>query len=146
MLVRLQDTTAEIRVRFAVLLLVAFTVLAERFGLESILGAFPAGAIVDLVGPTASDLVVEIGPGEGALTAELARRAGRVIALEVDPALAARLRSSLPGVEIVEADARGWDYGTRRGAGLSRERVARRSASLHASDRIEGARAFWASE
>jgi 16S rRNA (adenine1518-N6/adenine1519-N6)-dimethyltransferase len=71
-----------------------------------------ARAIVDLVGPTANDLVVEIGPGEGALTAELARRAGRVIALEVDPALAARLRSSLPGVEIVEADARGWDYGT----------------------------------
>jgi Kef-type K+ transport system membrane component KefB len=48
-LLRLQDTTAEIRVRFAVLLLVAFTVLAERFGLESILGAFLAGAIVGLV-------------------------------------------------------------------------------------------------
>jgi Kef-type K+ transport system membrane component KefB len=48
-LIRLQDTTAEIRVRFAVLLLVAFTVLAERFGLESILGAFLAGAIVGLV-------------------------------------------------------------------------------------------------
>src|SRR5271165_4838637 len=47
-LVRLQDTTAEIRVRFAVLLLVAFTALAERFGLESILGAFLAGAIVGL--------------------------------------------------------------------------------------------------
>src|SRR5438270_893323 len=48
-LVRLQDTTAEIRVRFAVLLLVAFTVLAERFGLESILGAFLAGTVVGLV-------------------------------------------------------------------------------------------------
>src|SRR5215467_9499830 len=48
-LLRLQDTTAEIRVRFAVLLLVAFTALAERFGLESILGAFLAGAIVALV-------------------------------------------------------------------------------------------------
>ena len=48
-LVRLQDTTSEIRVRFAVLLLVAFTALAERFGLESILGAFLAGAIVGLV-------------------------------------------------------------------------------------------------
>ena len=48
-LVRLQDTTAEIRVRFAVLLLVTFTALAERFGLESILGAFLAGAIVGLV-------------------------------------------------------------------------------------------------
>src|SRR6516164_6853342 len=48
-LVRLQDTTAEIRVRFAVLLLVAFTALAEKFGLESILGAFLAGAIIGLV-------------------------------------------------------------------------------------------------
>lgn len=48
-LVRLQDTTAEIRIRFAVLLLVAFVALAERFGLETILGAFLAGAVVGLV-------------------------------------------------------------------------------------------------
>jgi Kef-type K+ transport system membrane component KefB len=48
-LIRLQDTTAEIRVRCAIVLLVAFTVLAERFGLESILGAFLAGAVVSLV-------------------------------------------------------------------------------------------------
>jgi Kef-type K+ transport system membrane component KefB len=48
-LVRLQDTTAEIRVRAAVVLLVALTFLAERFGLESILGAFLAGAVVGLV-------------------------------------------------------------------------------------------------
>jgi Kef-type K+ transport system membrane component KefB len=53
-LVRLQDTTAEIRVRCAVLLLVAFTFLAEKFGLESILGAFLAGAIVGLVGRDSS--------------------------------------------------------------------------------------------
>jgi Kef-type K+ transport system membrane component KefB len=48
-LLRLQDTTAEIRVRLAVVLLVAFTFLAERFGLETILGAFLAGAVVSLV-------------------------------------------------------------------------------------------------
>jgi len=48
-LVRLQDTTAEIRVRAAMLLLLAFVVLAERFGLESILGAFMAGAVVGLL-------------------------------------------------------------------------------------------------
>ena len=48
-LVRLQDTTAEIRVRAAVLLLVAFVTLASKFGLESILGAFLAGAVVGLV-------------------------------------------------------------------------------------------------
>ena len=45
-LVRLQDTTAEIRIRAAVVLLVAFVALAEAFGLESILGAFLAGAVV----------------------------------------------------------------------------------------------------
>src|SRR6266487_4067315 len=47
-LVRLQDTTAAIRVRFAVLLRGAFTVLAGKVGLESILGAFPASASVGL--------------------------------------------------------------------------------------------------
>ncbi|MFL6158182.1 MAG: cation:proton antiporter, partial [Marmoricola sp.] len=45
-LVSLQDGTAEIRVRAAVLLMVGFVVLAERVGLESILGAFLAGAVV----------------------------------------------------------------------------------------------------
>lgn len=48
-LLRLQDTTAEIRVRFAVLLLVAFVVTAQVFGLESILGAFVAGAVIGAV-------------------------------------------------------------------------------------------------
>lgn len=53
-LVRLQDTTAEIRVRAAVVLLVAFVALAEQFGLETILGAFLAGAVVRLVDRDAS--------------------------------------------------------------------------------------------
>ncbi|MGH9278788.1 MAG: cation:proton antiporter [Acidimicrobiales bacterium] len=47
--VKLQDTTAEIRVRLAVLLLIAFVALAETLGLEAILGAFLAGAILNLV-------------------------------------------------------------------------------------------------
>jgi Kef-type K+ transport system membrane component KefB len=48
-LTRLQDTTAEIRVRLAVLLLIGFVVLAQNFGLESILGAFLAGAVVAVI-------------------------------------------------------------------------------------------------
>ena len=48
-LVRLQDTTAQIRVRGAFLLLAGFVVLADRFGLEAILGAFVAGAVLKLV-------------------------------------------------------------------------------------------------
>ncbi|HEX2043223.1 MAG TPA: cation:proton antiporter [Acidimicrobiales bacterium] len=45
-LVRLQDTTAEIRVRIAVALLIGFVALAANVGLETILGAFVAGAIL----------------------------------------------------------------------------------------------------
>ena len=48
-LVRLQDTTAEIRIRASFLLLAVFVVLAEQLGLEAILGAFLAGAIINLV-------------------------------------------------------------------------------------------------
>jgi len=69
-----------------------------------------ARAIVDLVAPTANDLVVEIGPGEGALTGELARCGARLVALEVDAALVTGLRARFPGVEVVHADARRWDY------------------------------------
>jgi len=46
---RLQDTTAQIRVRGAFLLLALFVVVAEEFGLEAILGTFMAGAILKIV-------------------------------------------------------------------------------------------------
>jgi len=48
-LVRLQDTTAQIRVRGAMLLLVTLVVVAEQTGLETILGAFVAGAVVSMI-------------------------------------------------------------------------------------------------
>ena len=48
-LLRLQDTTAQIRVRGAVVLLVGFAAIADSLGLESILGAFMAGAILSLL-------------------------------------------------------------------------------------------------
>jgi Kef-type K+ transport system membrane component KefB len=48
-LIRLQDTTAQIRIRGAVVLLVGFAAIAEQLGLETILGAFIAGAILSLL-------------------------------------------------------------------------------------------------
>lgn len=48
-LVRLQDTTAQIRVRGAFVLLIGFVALAEQVGLETILGAFAAGALLSLI-------------------------------------------------------------------------------------------------
>jgi 23S rRNA (adenine-N6)-dimethyltransferase len=50
-----------------------------------------AAALVRDAGVGESDLVLDIGAGEGALTAELARRAREVHAIEVDPALVAHL-------------------------------------------------------
>lgn len=50
-----------------------------------------AAAVVEAAGVTVSDLVVEFGAGYGRLTEQLAARAGRVIAVELDTRLAARL-------------------------------------------------------
>jgi Kef-type K+ transport system membrane component KefB len=49
LLLRLQDTTAQIRIRGAFLLLAAFVAVAASLGLEAILGAFLAGAVLSLV-------------------------------------------------------------------------------------------------
>jgi 16S rRNA (adenine1518-N6/adenine1519-N6)-dimethyltransferase len=54
-----------------------------------------------------SELVVEIGPGRGAMTEMLAERAGCLLAIELDPALAAELRSGFianPRIEILQGD------------------------------------------
>jgi Kef-type K+ transport system membrane component KefB len=48
-LLRLQDTTAQIRVRGAMVLLVAFAAIAQQLGLEVILGTFAAGAVLTLL-------------------------------------------------------------------------------------------------
>ena len=63
--------------------------------------------IADALALTPDDVVVEIGPGRGALTAELLQRAGRVVAVEVDRQLAALLRERWahePRLTVVEAD------------------------------------------
>ncbi|HEU4566029.1 MAG TPA: 16S rRNA (adenine(1518)-N(6)/adenine(1519)-N(6))-dimethyltransferase RsmA [Gemmatimonadaceae bacterium] len=63
--------------------------------------------IADAAQVGAGDTVVEIGPGRGALTEQLLARAGRVIAVEVDRALAAMLRdrhAGEPRLTIVERD------------------------------------------
>jgi 16S rRNA (adenine1518-N6/adenine1519-N6)-dimethyltransferase len=72
--------------------------LVDRTVLERIAGALALSG---------TETVVEIGPGRGALTELIRPHAGRLIAIEIDRALAAELRERYaddPGVEIVEAD------------------------------------------
>ena len=68
--------------------------------------------IHDLIAKTAElgpdDVVLEVGPGAGALTALMATRAAAVVAVEIDPAmaaLAAEATAGLPNVRVVHADA-----------------------------------------
>jgi len=62
--------------------------------------------IAHALGDIRAETVVEIGPGQGAITHALAAKAAHVIAVEVDPALAAHLRNQFPPerVRILEAD------------------------------------------
>ena len=57
-------------------------------------------AIADEAGITPDDTVFEIGPGLGTLTSELLRRAQRVIAVEFDADLAAKLPGQFPGKDL----------------------------------------------
>ena len=66
-----------------------------------------ASSLITQAPVTRRDLVVEIGPGRGILTGELARRCRKVIAVEFDRALCQGLRSRFRGntrISIVQAD------------------------------------------
>lgn len=63
--------------------------------------------LVDSANINSTDLVLEVGCGTGSLTEALARRAGMVIAVEIDNALAEITKSELKNsdnVEIINAD------------------------------------------
>lgn len=66
-----------------------------------------ARQIVDSVAPLASDILVEIGPGTGALTRMLVERSAYVVAIEIDTRLVRELKGSLnaENLSIVAADA-----------------------------------------
>jgi 16S rRNA (adenine1518-N6/adenine1519-N6)-dimethyltransferase len=72
-------------------------------------------AIVDALGDIRQRTVIEIGPGHGAITEILAGRCQRLIALELDRALAAELSFRFrdrPQVQIIEADVLDTDVNT----------------------------------
>jgi 23S rRNA (adenine-N6)-dimethyltransferase len=64
-----------------------------------------AAELVRAAGIERDDLVLDLGAGTGALTVALARCCGRVVAVEVDPELAAVLQRRLSTVEVLAADA-----------------------------------------
>ena len=84
--------------------------LAPRKGLGQnfLVDEFVLDDVVQAAEIAPDDHVVEVGPGLGVLTAELAKRAERVVAVELDPGMASALADlfkSSPNVRIVESDA-----------------------------------------
>ena len=72
-----------------------------------------ARRIVEALGDISQTTVLEIGPGQGALTRMLTRRARRLIAIELDKVLAAQLRmqfATADNIEVIEGDVLSIDF------------------------------------
>lgn len=65
-----------------------------------------ATELVGIAAPRPGELVLDVGAGAGALTSLLLARGCRVIAIELDAALARRLRTGFPDARVLETDAR----------------------------------------
>lgn len=81
--------------------------LKPKLGQHFLVSDSYALQIVDALGDVSQKTVLEIGPGRGILTALLARRTRRLIAVELDRVLAAQLRLKFgmySNVEVIEAD------------------------------------------
>lgn len=74
----------------------------KAFGQNFLVDEAALKAVVDAAAITPSDTVLEIGPGLGVLTRELARRAARVVTVELDAALLPVLGETLVGLDNVE--------------------------------------------
>lgn len=80
---------------------------SKSMGQNFLIDASIPQAIAEAAGPDGSTGVLEIGPGIGPLTAQLAQRAGKVAAVELDEALLPVLRETMAGysnVEIIPGD------------------------------------------
>jgi 16S rRNA (adenine1518-N6/adenine1519-N6)-dimethyltransferase len=85
----------------------------KRFGQHFLTDSGVVDEILNAVRPADIDTIVEIGPGQAAITAPLVRLSGHVHAIELDRDLAARLRQQYEGetrLTIHEADALRFDY------------------------------------
>ncbi len=85
----------------------------KRFGQHFLHDPRVLARIVEAVDPSRADFLVEIGPGEGALTRPLLERAGKLEAIELDRDLAAGLAAQFPPYRLTVhcADALEFDFG-----------------------------------
>ena len=81
----------------------------KRFGQHFLHEARVVARIVDSIAPRPGELIVEIGPGEGALTRPMLERAGGLHVIELDRDLAREIAG--PGITVHQGDALEFDFG-----------------------------------
>lgn len=84
----------------------------KRFGQNFLVDRAVIARIIEAIDPQATDNLVEIGPGLGALTAPLLERVARLHVIELDRDLAAGLREGYPPERLIvhEGDALRFDF------------------------------------
>jgi 16S rRNA (adenine1518-N6/adenine1519-N6)-dimethyltransferase len=84
----------------------------KRFGQHFLHDPRVLARIVEAINPAKDDVIVEIGPGEGALTRPLLEQCGRLELIEVDRDLASNLASEFPPPRVTVhcADALKYDF------------------------------------
>jgi 16S rRNA (adenine1518-N6/adenine1519-N6)-dimethyltransferase len=80
----------------------------KRFGQHFLHEKSVVSRIIDAIAPQRGDFIVEIGPGEGALTHRLLEKTGAIHVIELDRDLAAALDD--PRITVHEADALEFDF------------------------------------
>jgi len=91
----------------------------KRFGQHFLHDPRVLARLVESINPSREDFIVEIGPGEGALTGPLLQKLGKMEAIEIDRDLASRLAAEFPPPRLTVhcADALEYDF-TRFPAGV----------------------------
>ncbi len=86
----------------------------QKWGQNFLIDESLADEIIDSAEIGKEDLVLEIGPGAGILTGLLLERAGKVVALEIDPDLCESLQKkfgTMPNFQLIQGDALKFDFG-----------------------------------
>lgn len=76
----------------------------KRFGQNYLRDENIIGKIITEISPKSDDLIIEIGPGEGALTSKLIEKTDRLIAVEIDKRNVEVLKVKFPKLKLVSGD------------------------------------------
>jgi 16S rRNA (adenine1518-N6/adenine1519-N6)-dimethyltransferase len=76
----------------------------KRFGQNYLRDENIINKIVSEISPKPNDLILEIGPGEGALTAKLLEKSNKLIAVEIDKRNVEMLSINFPNLNLVSGD------------------------------------------